>query len=140
MDDTSGIGSLRILHVALLASVLLFALIGEQLGPTEPRDVTVIRLVLTLVALLEVGVAMFFRKRMVQQAEEMLAREASNAEALKKWRAGKMVSYALAESLGVLGLALRMMGGTLTEAAPFYAGAIVLLLLWAPRGEFARQA
>lgn len=46
---------LRKLHGMLLASILLYAYVGEKAGPSGPKDVSVIRHGLSLAALLSLG-------------------------------------------------------------------------------------
>ena len=42
------------------------------------------------------------------------------------------ISFALCESAGLCGLVLRLLGATTLEAAPFFAGAFVLMLAFRP--------
>ena len=124
---------LRILRVALLASVVLYAVVGELAGPPESSDVRQLRLILIALAgglLVAIGAV---RQRMVSSAEEALRSRPDDALALSRWRAGTIVTFVLAEAIALYGLVLRMMGGKLIQALPFYAAGAVLLLVFTPR-------
>ena len=126
---------MRIIHAVLLVSVLLYAAIGEKVGPAEPRDLKILPQLFALPAILNVGIALFARSRVVRAAEEALRLPPDDAPALARWRAGNILALALCESVALLGFVLRVLGGTLLISAPFYGAAFLLMLLWAPRLE-----
>lgn len=124
---------LRIIQAVLLTSVVLYAVMGELAGPQEARDIKQARLILYALAgglLVATGA---LRTRIISPAEQALRSQPDDALALARWRAGNIVSFALAEAVALYGLALRMMGATLLQALPFYAGAAALLLIFTPR-------
>jgi predicted Abi (CAAX) family protease len=130
----SSLRQMRIIHVALLLSIPLYVFAGEYLGPSEPRDVKLAQLALGAMAAADLGIAYFFRQRL-RAAEEALRMRAEDAAALARWRVASMVSLVICESTAVLGFALRLLGATLWQATPFYAVALVLMLVWVPRLE-----
>lgn len=124
---------LRIIQMVLLISVVLYAVAGEFAGPQEARDVKQIRLILIALAgalLMAIGA---LRQRMISPAQEVLRSQPEDAQALARWRAGTIVTFALVEAGALYGLVLRLLGATLQQALPFYAAAAVLLVVFTPR-------
>lgn len=129
----------RTQHGAFLISIPIYAAVGELFGPTGAGPGKIIRGVLIAVALMNVGIAQLFGRKMVTAAEEALAQNASDDAVLGRWRQGHLITFALCESVAMFGFALRMLGGDPLQAAPLYVLAFALMLVWAPRLEFVRQ-
>jgi hypothetical protein len=124
---------LRIVHLALLASLGMYVLIGERIAK-EPRtlDPTVFKSIAVL-AFVTAAIVLFLRMQPLSTAGEQLRLESSDVAALRRWHFLHFLSFALCESIGLYGIVLRVMGAALSQAAPFYAGAILLMLLSTPR-------
>jgi hypothetical protein len=88
---------------------------------------------LGIVALLEVGAAFVVRNRMLPSAIATLRSNPIDPHSIGRWRAASIASYALAVSVVLYGLVLRMMGATFAQGAPLYAVGLALLILWWPR-------
>ena len=73
------------------------------------------------------------RQVIVGRALETLQLHPEDGASVKRWFSGSMILFALCESVVVYGLALRFVGATLRQAAPFYLAGIVLLILFRPR-------
>ncbi len=129
----------RILHGALLISIPIYAAVGEFFGQTGAGPGKIIRGALIAVSLMNVGIAQLFGREMVTAAKEALVQNASDDAALGRWRQGHLITFVLCESVALFGFVFRMLGGDLLQAAPLYVLAFALLLVWAPRPEFARQ-
>ncbi len=130
----------RTLHVALLVPASLYPLIGEKVGPPEPRDVKQIQAAFFVLAVVTLAAAAFFRWRWMRPPEEGPGLQPEKNDALGRWRIGNIVSFVLCESVALYGLVLRMLGGTLLQSAPFYVASVLLLLAWIPRRDFAGRA
>lgn len=124
---------LRKLHGMLLASILLYAYVGEKAGPSGPKDVSVIRHGLSLAALLSLGSLLVVRRKMVQSSQQALQLRPEDIDALVRWKMGNIASFMLCEAVALYGFVLRFLGSTLLEAAPFYVCALLLMLLFIPR-------
>lgn len=123
----------RLIAIALLATIPLYALVGEMAGPAQPGDYATFRLVLFVVSA-TVGLMGFqLRARMIPAAEDTLRRAPNDETAAQRWVAAHVVALGMAEVIGVCGLALRIVGGTLVESLPFYIIAMGLMLAWIPR-------
>jgi hypothetical protein len=78
-----------------------------------------------------------FRRLWVFLSQRLLANDACNSKALRRWKAGQLIVLAMAEAVAWYGLVVRMvLQGTLRQASLFYAAGLFLLLLWTPRRGF----
>lgn len=130
-------GSLRVLRIidaALIFAALLYAWLPQGLfQPATQQLDRHIYYALSVVAVVEVSVAFVIRNRMLSGVFESLGTEPADPNLHRRWRAASVVSYALALSVVVYGLVLRVMGATFAQATPFYAVGLALLVLWWPR-------
>lgn len=124
---------LRIIQMALLVSVAFYIAVAEKVGPQEARDVRQLQILLALFAGSVVVTLLFFRWRALRPAEEVLRMQPEDAVALRRWRKANLVTLVCAEAVVLYGMALRFMGGTLSQAAPFYAAGVLLMLVFTPR-------
>lgn len=121
---------LRIIYFAFFASIPVYFVIGQVLGSKVPRaELTLLRNVLWLVGAANAVLAVAFRYRLMPA----LPPDEDPVPALPRVRGAYLASFALAESVAVLGLVLRMLGGTLHETLPFFAVAVVLFAILFPR-------
>jgi hypothetical protein len=125
--------TVRIIHFAMMASVLTLVAVGEVAGPKEREDVGFMLGVFAAVGAMNVVLAFILRKSLAGGAEERLRSNAEDAAAAASWQAGNILSFALAESVVLFGLVLRMIGGSTEQAAGFYAAGLGLLLILWPR-------
>ena len=140
MDDAQeAVRSIRILNGVFLMTVFLYAVIGEQLAGSgwEGAYLKMLRLFLSPVALVLSVIALFFGWQKARGAEEELLRDPQNMDALVRWKSGHIAAFISCETVALLGLVVRFSGGALRDAAPFYIGGLILLLLFFPRAEFA---
>jgi hypothetical protein len=129
----------RILHAVMLFTMFLYALVGERMGPIpSPLQPTFYRAFVILAAALVV-VALVLRSRILAPAVAALKAHPDDAVAWTRWRVGNIITFVFCESVALFGFALRMLGGTLAASAPFYAAAILLMLIWAPRLDLSDQ-
>lgn len=128
--------TLRTVHAAFLASILLYAFVAEKVMQ-RPTNVPALSLVtsFTILAIAMIFIAQVVRSRLVAPAQEKLRLQTDDGEALKRWRLGSFLSLILVESVALYGFALRTMGGTRSQTWPFYFAAILIMLVWTPRLE-----
>jgi hypothetical protein len=137
----------RIIHLAMLASAVLYVLVGEIVGPKGfigeftdltsgdpvPLDESVIWNGFVVLGVALAFVAIVLRQKLTSAAQETLLRSPGDAAALGRWRMAHIIAFALAESVVLFGLVLRILGAPLTQAAILYAIGIVALLVLSPR-------
>jgi hypothetical protein len=125
--------TLRAVQWSLLASIVLYGMVGEFAGP-GPRGVDPgISYIFTTLGVAIVGVIFVVRRTLVWRAAESLATHPDDDLSLNQWRTGYLATYALCEALAIFGVALRFMGGNLQQSLPYYIGAFVLLFFFRPK-------
>jgi len=126
--------TVQILRIALLVSIALYVFVGERVG--QRVDLAPNRnlyFLLTLVALTTVGMIFAVWRLFVLRAEATLAAQPEDPAALRRWRSGYIITYALSEAVALFGLVLRILGFALSEVVPFYLVGFVLIVLFSPR-------
>lgn len=117
----------------MLISVALFVMAGEIVGSTPKLNEPTIFYALSLATITIVGVILVVRRTLVLQSAAALATRPNDAATLNRWRTGYVMTYALSESVALFGLALRLMGFTLSQVWSFYVAGFILLLFFRPR-------
>jgi len=124
----------RILHGALLVSMLLYAVI-MYVVPSTTRDkpplVEVEALAVIGVAL--ICVAIWLRRKRIDAAFELLRTKPNDAGALQDWRQGAVLSATMAEALVLFSVALHFMGGSRVEVGGFWVAGVIAMLGWWPQ-------
>jgi hypothetical protein len=125
--------SVRIVHGVLSAVVVSYILIAEKL--TNPNGVlsAAIPLSFGIIAFVDVMIIYGFRRKLLPSAIEDLRQNPQNAGALLQWRKAQILTAVLLVIVALLGLMLRVMGGSFFGALPFYLMSLVMLLVWRPR-------
>jgi hypothetical protein len=129
--------TLRTVQWAMLASIVLYGIAGEVVGPV-PRgvDPTLSYLFATLSVAI-VGAIFVVRRTLVFPAAESLAAHPEDNVSLEHWRTGYIATYCLCEALALFGLILRFRGSPLQASLSYYLGGFVLLLFFRPRAPAA---
>jgi hypothetical protein len=133
MNHDRPLKKLRVVHAALLVTIPLYVYAGEVLGPAKPKDIKRIGLFLVLLAALNIWYVLSGGRRAVAKAKEVLRSRGDDALPMRRWYGANVLSLTSSEPLALYGLILRIFGGTLLEAVPFYACALLLLLISTPR-------
>jgi len=125
---------LRIVQAVMLVSLCLYVWLGEWLRK-EPKTLSdlVILKAMALFSIVNGAIVLFVRMQLLPATEEKLRLEATDSAVLTRWSMLNIMSFALCESIGLFGLVLRILGASLSQAAGFYAAAVILLLLSTPR-------
>jgi hypothetical protein len=124
---------LRLLQACLLVTIPLYVYAGEVLGSAKPKDIRRLGLFLVLLAALNIWYVLSDGRRAVAKASDILRSRGEDALAIRRWYGANVVSLASSEPLALYGLILRIFGGALLQAVPFYACALLLLLVSTPR-------
>ena len=124
--------TVRLIQIAMLASVGIYAVAGEVVGARLTTNASTLYAI-SFASISLVGAILVVRKTMVLQSEAELRARPEDPATLVRWKTGYIVSYVLCEALALFGLLLRIMGFTLTQVWPYYAGSAVMLLLFWPR-------
>jgi len=124
--------TIRLFQIAMLVSIGIYAVVGELAGRQFTTDAKALYAI-SFASISLVGAILVVRKTLVLQSEGELRLKPGDPVIVARWKTGYIVTYALCEALALFGLALRIMGFTLTQVWPYYAGSFVLLLLFWPR-------
>ena len=130
----SRLGKLRIIQLGLMAAIPLFGWFAEFHRAPGTSGWTLRHWFVIGLALWGVSAGFRLRHRLISVSARLLAQDSSNLNGLKKWQAGNVIGLAVAESVALWGLVVRMVvGGALWQASLFYAASLFLMLLWTPR-------
>ncbi|HVI09101.1 MAG TPA: hypothetical protein VND65_12495, partial [Candidatus Binatia bacterium] len=117
----------------MIASIFLYALVGELVGAGARAADPSLSYVFTTVGVAIVGMIFVVRRTLVFRSAEGLAENPEDVLILSHWKSGYFVTYALCEALALFGLILRIMGCSFQQSLPFYVGGFVLLSFFGPR-------
>lgn len=125
--------TLRAVQWSMLASILVYGIVGEVVGPVARGVDPALSYIFSTLAVGIVGTIFVVRRTLVLRAAENLAARPDDSLSLNHWRTGYIATYVLCEALGLFGLVLRFRGCQLQQSLLFYAGAFVLLIFFRPR-------
>jgi hypothetical protein len=129
--------TLRAVQWSMLASILLYGIVGEVVGPAARAVDPALSYLFSTLAVAIVGVIFVVRRTLVLRAAESLASRPEDNLSLNHWRTGYLTTYALCEALALSGLVQRFLGCTLQQSALYYLGGFVLLFFFRPRQPMA---
>jgi hypothetical protein len=125
--------SARILHVCFLIAAFLYVFVLIQIRPPERPLSAVVIWANAFVCIVIIGMALFFRSRMVSESAAKLYTNPQDIEALQTWRSGQIVSFAFAEAVVLFGFVLKFLGAHWNVAGVFFVVGILLLVAWRPK-------
>jgi hypothetical protein len=129
------ITAVRILHFAFLATIFLFILFLHFAAPTEAAISLSIVAAIACAALADIAFGVTNRRKYMDTVLLVLTVESDEAKALRLWRVANIISFVHAETVALLGFALKVLGANWKIAGPFFTIGFLLLLLWTPRLE-----
>jgi hypothetical protein len=130
---TGSLRTLRLLQWSMLASILLYVVIGETVGPHARHVEPALSYVFSTLAVGIVGTIFVVRRTLVLRAAAALVQHPEDNVSLAHWRTGYIVTYALCEALTLFGLVLRFQGAEMQQSLLFYISGFVLLFFFRPR-------
>jgi hypothetical protein len=122
---------LRVVHAAMLLSILLYAWIAEYLVTPNPALVPLLRIVLLTVAAANGVATVLIRRKMILPLHESAFTR--GPDVLARWRMANILVFALSEAIALYGFILRILGGGRLESGLFYIAAVILLFVHIPR-------
>ena len=132
--------NMRILHAVFLFTQFQFLLVLHLSNPVGTGVPPTVVLAFAVVAVADLNVALFFRRRDVKASEEKLRITPNDGAAIRQWRTGTITSFVFAEAISLFGFLLKFLGAEWKFAGPFFAFAVLLLLLWVPRLDVPKAA
>ena len=124
---------MRVLHAALVLAALAYIILAILVARAPVSFVDpIVSVVFAVAALPPLGIAVFYRTRVVQPAAERLRANPDDNSAATRWRQGVLISLICCECVVLFGMVLRFAGGSWNVCAIFYAVGIFLMLAWTP--------
>jgi F0F1-type ATP synthase membrane subunit c/vacuolar-type H+-ATPase subunit K len=127
------LNTLRVTQWSMLASIVLYGVIGELTGGSVRGVDPTVSYLFTTLGVAVVGAIFVVRRTLVLRAAESLAVQPEDSLSLGHWRTGYFATYVLCEALALFGLVLRFLGCSFQQSVPFYIGGFVLLFFFRPR-------
>ena len=132
LNSSDSLKLLRVLQMAMLASILLYALLVWRIPAQLHPQGSTIYFAITVVAILSLAVLFVLRKLFALRTAIQLSNTRDDAAALGPWRAGYIISYAVSEAIALYGLVLHFLGFSAKQVAPFFIAGFLLILFLAP--------
>lgn len=123
---------LQTIWIALLGSVVFYfvvCLFSPAHSGASPQMLWVLLLSSAVIA----GTVFVLRGKVLTPAATLAATQPDDAKALSLWRSAHIVIWALCEVVAMYGLVLHFLGFRTFQTTPFFAGAFLLILLFAPQ-------
>jgi len=124
---------MRVMHAIFLLTIFLYLGLLKFIVPAGKGVDQIFVAALVLVCVGDVVLASLLRKQKVHASEEKLRVNPKDGAALQQWRAGMILSFVFTECIALFGLVLKILGAEWRVAGPFFAFAVLLMLLWTPR-------
>jgi cytochrome b561 len=130
---TRALKTLRAVQWSMLASILLYGIVGE-LASRRARGVDPsVSYIFTTLGVAIVGAIFVVRRTLVLRAAQSLALHPEDDLSLNHWRTGYFATYVLCEALALSGLILRFLGCSFQQSVLYYLGGLVLLFFFRPQ-------
>jgi F0F1-type ATP synthase membrane subunit c/vacuolar-type H+-ATPase subunit K len=127
---------MRVLHLVFLGTGLAYLVLPLAYAPTLRQETPpVVPLTMGIVSLAVLGVAWFYRSRMVQPASEIVRNNPEDKVAIGQWRGGVLLTLVLCETVVLFGLTLKFLKVSWIVCGIFYAVGMFFMLAWWPRLE-----
>jgi hypothetical protein len=126
-------------YAVYLGCVFLIAHQAEQLAGTGTGYSTTFLGVMVFFGVFDGLIAYSIRRKKLFPALDRLRRDPIDAGALKEWRFSTNLSLVLTMSIALYGLVLRILGGSRLISWPFFVAALLLMLMWRPQLDLARE-
>jgi hypothetical protein len=123
---------LRIIHAAMLFSIVLYAFISLR-APARPVPPPTVLYAFMFVTLADVGLILVLRNKLLASSGPLSSGQSDDSLVIARWRSACIITWALCESIALFGLVLRYMGFAMTQAMIFFVAGFVLMALFAPR-------
>jgi hypothetical protein len=126
--------TLNMIRAAFIFAIAIYMFVGERVavGNTGPANAMLFQ-ILAVVAVVNVVVIVVVRKSMVTTSLAALRTNATDTNALNRWRGGYVLTYALCEAIALYGFVLRIMGFSYGMVIPFYLASFILMIYFSPR-------
>jgi hypothetical protein len=123
---------LRIIHAAMLASIVLYAFISYR-APFRPAPQPMIIYAIAAVCVADFAIIVVLRSKLLPRSGMISSTESDPKIVLARWRSACIVTWAMCEAIALFGLVLRYMGFAITQVIWFFIAGFALMTFFTPR-------
>lgn len=125
---------LNLIHISFVAAIFVYVLVivFQTREPGIPADVSVIRPILILAAVLAAGASIWWRRRATGETQFKPLERSSAADSFERLQTDCIITWALSESVAIMGLVLALLSHDYGTFMPFAAAALALLAVHRP--------
>lgn len=135
-DQKKAIRGVRIIRVCMLVALVVYFVLPTRLLATNPTaSLRAIEIVVGIVSLVCVNSVFFFNRKYVRKADEVMLRQPSDADALKRWRTGYIGIYSISFAVALYGTVLHFFGAPALHVIPFFLVGGLMILWFRPKTE-----
>lgn len=124
-----------VIYASFVVTFFLFLLVIQIAKPAEKPISPMIIGAFALAAISYLPIGATLRRKLLNAAEERLRQEPNDAGGLQLWSTGNILSFAIAESVMLLGVAQKFLGARWIISGIFFALGLLLMITWMPRLE-----
>jgi hypothetical protein len=126
--------NVRMLHAGFFLACIAYILVPLVMIKTPTKEVNpIIAGMIFFFAVSDLGIATFFRARLVSPVAKTLAQNPEDTKAAAKWSRGVSLSLVFCMATVLFGVALQILGATWNVYGLFFVTGILLLLAWRPK-------
>ena len=124
----SSLRRLQTIRFALLGNIVLYFLLSLY-SPARSGGSPQMFEILALTSAVISAAVFVLRGKVLGPSATLAALQPEDETARSLWRTAHIIMWALCEVIAMYGLLLRYLGSTVAQAAPFFAGGFILILL-----------
>jgi hypothetical protein len=123
------------IYASFVITFFLFIFMIQMVKPAEKPLAPVIIGAFAFAAVSYLPIGATLRKRFLNGAAESLHTDPQDPKGLRLWRTGNILSFAIAESTMLLGVALKFLGARWAVSGMFFVLGLSLMIWWMPKLE-----
>jgi hypothetical protein len=123
------------IYASFVITFFLFIFMIQMVKPAEKPVTPVIIGAFAFAAVSYLPIGATLRKRFLNGAVKSLRTDPQDPKGLALWRTGNILSFAVAESTMLLGVALKFLGARWVISGLFFVLGLSLLIWWMPKLE-----
>lgn len=129
------IKNLRVVGLVMAVSIPLYVYVAYLDFRHVQQNVARLQSIFWILGVSIIAVIAIVRRSMVQGSVEILQAQPEDAQGVQQFMNGHILTFVLCEAVALYGFVIQGLGGTLLEAAPFYAAGFLLMLFFIPRSS-----